>query len=80
MATLQSRPAPRLPLAPLPRHALDLGIEALIAQGLALIQREPYVTEGLVIEMGSEQTAVSPSACLVGCAQCKVDRVRDQQR
>ncbi|OOO02752.1 MAG: hypothetical protein USCGTAYLOR_01011 [Chromatiales bacterium USCg_Taylor] len=41
-------------LAPLPRaaprFALDFGMEALIAQGLALVQRQPDLAESLVIE------------------------------
>lgn len=59
--TLSPRPTPRPCLAPLPRHALDLGMEALVAQGLALVRGEPYVADGLLIDKVSEQTMVGHS-------------------
>jgi hypothetical protein len=53
------------------------GMEGLVAQGLTMVQREPYVADDLLIDIVSEQTRVGHSRCVVGCAQRKVNRVRD---
>jgi len=78
--TLPPRPTPRLRLARLPRHVLNLGIEALVVQALPLGQHEPDVADGMVMERAPERTAVGRSLCGVGRTKRPVGRERDHQR
>ena len=60
-----SRPATRFRHSPLTGHGLDPRIEACIAQGLILIQRQPDVADGCVVQMRPEQAPVGSLPFLV---------------
>lgn len=72
------RPTARHGRAPYPRHPLDLRVEALVAQGLALIERESDVVHRSPLQLRREQRPIGGLALLIASPQRPIDRVRGQ--
>jgi hypothetical protein len=77
---VQPRPATWSRFASNPGHLLDAGQEALVAQRLALVEREPDVVDDLLVQVSAEQGSVGRLALPCGGAEGKVERVWREAR
>ena len=71
-------PTPRLCFAPLTRQPFYLGIKAVVAQGLVLVQCQAQVVDGFLVQLRPEQRSIGALALFVFVTQRQVNRVRCQ--
>ena len=69
---------PRLRFAPLARQPFYLGIKAMVAQGLVLIQGQAQVLDYFFVQLRPEQRSVGSLALFIIVTQRQVNRVRCQ--
>lgn len=77
---LNPRPAARLGLPSLPRHRLDLGVEARVAQRLVLIERQANVVDGFAVQLRPEKAAILSLPLLLVPPDHQIERVRREMR
>ena len=73
------RPAARAGLAWFADEPRDLRMEAMIAERLALVQRQANVGDGILFQMRTKQGAISRQPCRSRGLLSQVDRVRREQ-
>ncbi|MFB1489984.1 MULTISPECIES: hypothetical protein [unclassified Thiocapsa] len=67
-------------MAALAGHRFNLPIEAIIADGLVLVECQPQIAERSVVERDAEQLPIGGTARFLVIAESEVDRVRRHQR
>lgn len=75
-----TRPAARPSLPPLSGYSFNLYIEARIAQGLILVERQPDVVDGFAIQLGPKQVTISHLPFFIVPTDCQIKRMRCQIR
>ena len=76
---LPARPSARPRFAPHSGNLLDPGVEALVAQWLVLVQRQPDVVDHRPIQLSAEQRPIGAAALLVAVTEGTVQGVRCKQ-
>ena len=77
---LNPRPAARFGLPSLPRHGLNLGVEARLDQRLVLIERQANVVDGFAIQLRPKKTAIPGQPLLLVPPDRQIERVLRQMR
>lgn len=68
-------PASRSGLATLSQHSFDVGVEAVVAQWLVLVDRQPDIGDGRFIEVGAKQGAIGALPSRPGASHGDIERM-----